>query len=410
MSAGSPSSDALSRFVFERAAVRGAFVRLDDTSRAILACHPYPPALARIIAELAAAAALLAATLKFDGSLIVQLSGDGPVRLLVVECDGELNLRATAQWSEVARALPADAPLATLAGGPAHGRLAIMLDPKGAGQIYQGIVALQATSVSTLIEHYLSTSEQIESRLVLATSGGAARGLLVQRMPGATAGDDQAWRRASDGATALDDAALFGAPDTAALLPQPFASDDRTAIERLIHDYPFATLVTPSAREPLISHVPLLLEAEPPGTLIGHFARANPHARHAGEAESIAIFHGPHAYVSPSFYGEPAAAVPTWNYAVAHAYGTLEFADSAEQTRAIVDRLVERFESTREAPWRLGLDPPRPAAMLRAIVGSPLRAAREQERLRRSAAANERPAGRTTKRERRRLEDFLNED
>jgi len=226
MSAGSPSSDALSRFVFERAAVRGAFVRLDDTSRAILACHPYPPALARIIAELAAAAALLAATLKFDGSLIVQLSGDGPVRLLVVECDGELNLRATAQWSEVARLLPADAPLATLAGGPAHGRLAIMLDPKGAGQIYQGIVALQATSVSTLIEHYLSTSEQIESRLVLATSGGAARGLLVQRMPGATAGDDQAWRRASDGATALDDAALFGAPDTAALLQQAFASDD----------------------------------------------------------------------------------------------------------------------------------------------------------------------------------------
>ena len=159
-------------------------------------------------------------------------------------------------------------------------------------------------------------------------------------------------------------------------VPQPFASDDRTAIERLIHDYPFATLVTPSAREPLISHVPLLLEAEPPGTLIGHFARANPHARHAGEAESIAIFHGPHAYVSPSFYGEPTAAVPTWNYAVAHAYGALEFANSAEQTRAIVDRLIERFESTREAPWRLGLDPPRLAAMLGAIVGFRMRVTR----------------------------------
>src|SRR5512133_2646280 len=122
MPADPPNSDALSRFVFERAAVRGAFVRLDDTSRAIIACHPYPPALARVIAELACATALLAAALKFDGSLIVQLSGDGPVRLLVVECDAELNLRATAQWSAAASALPADAPLATLAGGPAHGR------------------------------------------------------------------------------------------------------------------------------------------------------------------------------------------------------------------------------------------------------------------------------------------------
>jgi molecular chaperone Hsp33 len=219
--------DALSRFVFERAAVRGAFVRLDDTTRAIVACHPYPPALARVIAELAAAAALLAATLKFDGSLIVQLAGDGPVRLLVVECDAELNLRATAQWSDVANVLPADSPLATLAGGSAHGRLAIMLDPKGAGQIYQGIVALEAASVAELIEHYLSASEQIESRLVLATRrDGAARGLLVQRMPGATAIDDDAWERASIGVDALDEAALFDATDTASLLQRAFAHDD----------------------------------------------------------------------------------------------------------------------------------------------------------------------------------------
>jgi molecular chaperone Hsp33 len=222
-----PSSDALSRFVFERAAVRGAFVRLDDTSRAILSCHPYPPALARAIGELSAAAALLAAMLKFDGSLIVQLAGDGPVRLLVVECDAELNLRATAQWSDVVSVLPANAPLATLSGGPAHSRLAIMLDPKGAGQIYQGIVALEATSIATLIEHYLATSEQIQSRLVLATgSDGAARGLLLQRMPGASSSDENAWTRACEGAAELDQAALFGAPDTATLLQRAFAADD----------------------------------------------------------------------------------------------------------------------------------------------------------------------------------------
>ena len=75
-----------------------------------------------------------------------------------------------------------------------------------------------------------------------------------------------------------------------------------------------------------MSHLPLLLVpgCEPHGTLIGHMARANPHWQHAAGAESIAIFHGPHAYVSPSWYAEPSKAVPTWNYAVVHAHGTLE--------------------------------------------------------------------------------------
>ena len=90
-------ADALARFMFEGAAVRGALVSLDACCRDILACHPYPPALRRVLAELLAAAALLASTLKFRGSLIVQLQGKGPVRMLVVECDATLALRATAQ-------------------------------------------------------------------------------------------------------------------------------------------------------------------------------------------------------------------------------------------------------------------------------------------------------------------------
>ncbi len=161
-------------------------------------------------------------------------------------------------------------------------------------------------------------------------------------------------------------------------VPQHFAAGDREAIVRLLHEYPFATLVTPCAPEPMISHVPLLFAAdvEPHGTLTGHFARANPHARCAFDGDSIAIFHGPHAYVSPSFYQEPAAAVPTWNYAVVHAHGRLELAADAVQTRAIVDRLIERFESARDAPWQLGLDPPRLAAMVGAIVGFRMRIVR----------------------------------
>ncbi len=154
-------------------------------------------------------------------------------------------------------------------------------------------------------------------------------------------------------------------------VPSHFDAGNRVAIARLLHDHPFATLVTPAAGEPHISHVPLLWvgDCEPHGTLLGHFARANPHAGGAAAAESIAIFHGPHAYVSPSWYAEPAAAVPTWNYAVVHAHGTLELARTPVETRAILDVLIHRFESGRDAPWEPGLDRSRMDAMVGAIVG-----------------------------------------
>jgi transcriptional regulator len=154
-------------------------------------------------------------------------------------------------------------------------------------------------------------------------------------------------------------------------VPRHFAAADRAAIARLLHDHPFATLVTPAAPEPLVSHLPLLCVAdrEPHGTLIGHFARANPHAAAAAAGESIAVFHGPHAYVSPSWYEEPSGAVPTWNYAVVHAHGTVELARDDAETRAILDALVARFESPRVAPWRLGLARERLDAMVGAIVG-----------------------------------------
>ena len=159
-------------------------------------------------------------------------------------------------------------------------------------------------------------------------------------------------------------------------IPRHFAVNDADAALRLIDDHPFATLVTPASPEPVISHVPLLRDGGGAhDTLIGHFARANPHAGIAAGRASIAIFHGPHAYVSPSFYAEPSTAVPTWNYAVVHAHGTLELADERD-TQSIVERLVERFESARAAPWRIGLDPPRLAAMIGAIVGFRIRVER----------------------------------
>ena len=154
-------------------------------------------------------------------------------------------------------------------------------------------------------------------------------------------------------------------------IPAHFAARSHASVARLFHEHPFATLVTPSAADPFVTHLPLIhvADCEPHGTLHGHFARANPHVDAASRAESLAIFHGPHAYVTPSWYADPAAAVPTWNYAVVHAHGMLELARDPAETRAVLDLLIQRFEASRPAPWTVGLTPPRLDAMVGAIIG-----------------------------------------
>lgn len=161
----------------------------------------------------------------------------------------------------------------------------------------------------------------------------------------------------------------------AVYVPPHFDVHDRKAVVRLMHDYPFATLITPGEPEPALSHLPLLhvADCEPHGTLLGHFARANPHVAKAAAAESLAVFHGPHAYVSPAWYTTPASSVPTWNYAVMHVHGFIELADDSAKTRAILDALIKRFESMRRDPWTLMLDPDRLAAMVGAIIGFRIR-------------------------------------
>lgn len=153
-------------------------------------------------------------------------------------------------------------------------------------------------------------------------------------------------------------------------LPSWFAERDNDAIARLVREYPFATLVTATGGEPQVSHLPLLHRADPAphGALIGHVARANPHWRLLNDHPSVAVFQGPHAYVSPSWYTEPATMVPTWNYAVVHVHGAVETVDDRAATLATVQELTERFESGRAAPWRLQLEGERLDAMLGAIV------------------------------------------
>ena len=152
--------------------------------------------------------------------------------------------------------------------------------------------------------------------------------------------------------------------------PPAFASDDRAAIARLFDQHPFATLITSGAGEPQVSHLPLLLQSAPGphGSLVGHMARANPHWRHFGDGTTLAIFHGPHAYVSPSWYTEPASQVPTWNYAVAHVHGHAEIVADRAATMATLQQMIERFEGGRTVPWRLQLEGARLDAMVGAIV------------------------------------------
>ena len=181
----SDPQDTLQKFIFDNAAVRGEFVDISATWREVQQRHNYPTAVKRVLGEMVAAAALLTANLKFNGSIIMQIHGDGPVRLLVVECDSDLRLRATAKLNpdlDVAD----DASLTTLLNAHGKGRFIITLDPadKVPGQQpYQGIVPLDGDDVATVIENYMLRSEQLDTRLWLAANDGVARGLLLQKLP-----------------------------------------------------------------------------------------------------------------------------------------------------------------------------------------------------------------------------------
>ena len=136
-------------------------------------------------------------------------------------------------------------------------------------------------------------------------------------------------------------------------IPPAFREDEPAALRRLILEHPFATLVTAGAPGLCASHVPILWAPEggPHGTLRGHLARANGQwqALETGE-EVLAVFHGPHAYVSPAWY-EADLAVPTWNYAVVHAYGRPRLVTDEERFREMLEELVRAFETPRTEPW-----------------------------------------------------------
>ncbi len=182
-------SDTLHKFLFDagsstRSPVRGEIVSLASTWQQIKERHPYPEPVLRMLGELVAASTLLSANLKFNGALIMQIHGDGPVRLLVVECNADLTVRATVKLSSD-ETIADDTTFTDLVNARGEGRFAITLDPRdrSQGQPYQGIVPLEGESVAAALEGYMRRSEQLDTQLWLAADGEHANGLLLQKLP-----------------------------------------------------------------------------------------------------------------------------------------------------------------------------------------------------------------------------------
>lgn len=191
------SSDTLQKFLFDQAPVRGEIVHLDAVWQSVIERHNYPPVLRNLMGELCAAAVLLAATLKLKGSLVMQIHGKGAIKLLVVECSGDLELRATAKWE-------GELLKGTLQELVGDGRCVITLDPKDGNQAYQGIVDLEGDTIAEILRNYMTRSEQLETCLWLAANEKYAAGMLLQKLPDQAASKDvDAWNRATQLADTL---------------------------------------------------------------------------------------------------------------------------------------------------------------------------------------------------------------
>ncbi len=175
--------------MLERANVRGEWLHLDQTWLAMLARSEYPPLVKAVLGEALTAAVLLAATIKHDGALTLQIRGDGPIHLLVIQATAEGTVRGLAHWSREAEGATLPALFGTA-------QLAITLESRHSGERYQSLIPLEGDSLSAALEAYFARSEQLPTRLWLISDDTAAAGILLQRLPQATDDDDN-WRRAS---------------------------------------------------------------------------------------------------------------------------------------------------------------------------------------------------------------------
>ena len=183
-------TDNLQRFIFDNAPVRGEWVQLQESWQEVLKRRNYPVAIQRLLGEMMAAAALLTATVKIDGRLVLQTKSNGPVSVMMIECTSNNTLRAFAQWEGD---IKDDASLSEAVG---EGSLAITIEVEGAKQPYQGVVSLDGDSLSSVLEVYFKQSEQLETHIWLASNENSVAGLFLQQLPGDKASEDEEnWSR-----------------------------------------------------------------------------------------------------------------------------------------------------------------------------------------------------------------------
>jgi molecular chaperone Hsp33 len=200
-------------FLLEGLGIRGAIVRLEETWRQVLARHHYPDDLCQLLGESLAATVLLTTGLKGAPKVSLQLQGEGPVTLLLIQCSSELKVRGMAQWRDASK----DEPLL------GQGRLTVTLDTAEDGTCYQGVVPLVSADLDACLEEYFRQSEQLPTRLTLRSTEQRVAGLLLQAVPGDDPPDD-----------AFDTAAALAATVSAAELSGLTAKE---LLPKLFHDY-----------------------------------------------------------------------------------------------------------------------------------------------------------------------------
>lgn len=160
-------------------------------------------------------------------------------------------------------------------------------------------------------------------------------------------------------------------------VPKKFAVDDLTALDALVKRDAFATLISTHDGAPFATHLPVLYSRDGERVQFrGHWAKANPQWRMIETQTALLIVHGPHAYVSPTWYAEPADSVPTWNYTVAHVYGSIALIEDRDALGALVAELAAKYESALGSDWRFPDSAPGTTRELPGIVGFELAAER----------------------------------
>jgi len=177
-------TDQIKKFLLEDKTVRVSAVEMSSVWHEAIERHHFPPAVQQLLGELMCAAPLLASSLKFEGSLLLQLQGNGPIRLIVVECRADMSMRATVRLGDTS--LNGQQGLRELINPDGEGRFSVILMPPSHARHlhpYQGIVPLDSDSVAIAIEQYMQQSEQLATKLWLAVSDEKIAGLMLQRMP-----------------------------------------------------------------------------------------------------------------------------------------------------------------------------------------------------------------------------------